>query len=377
MIINQFVSLKQNNINMFMITLFVKDIIKNYEVDIYDQDENPLGYQRSPIPTHYRDIAKYFLNTSSIFLPSAIIGAVNKNQIKISNQNTLEIQGKIRIVDGQHRIKGFEYAIGLGAKLGINREKIIQQMQEFQLPVILMEIDKSSPSEKLNEVIAFIDINSKGKKVSTDLAISLRNEMYKTNEDYLLDEIKLQERIATETAQSLTKSADSLWFKAIKHTPSDKGRIISINLFNKSLLPIIKHFIELTPPINNKEVTIISKELESFINETWVAIYKRWPKCFTNTKTFNKDFNIQKGIGVHALHLVLEESLTKIRQEFSNANSPLKDILTKSFIDFHEVLELSTVEEDDWSAGGKFSGYNSASGFNKVKFYLLNGRFPD
>lgn len=108
---NQYVKLKQRGINMFLISSRVENIINNYDVDIYDQETNRTGYQRPPIPTHYRDIAKYLVNNSeSIFMPAAIIAAVDPKQIHLSDHH-LEIEGKMRIVDGQHRLKGFEYAI--------------------------------------------------------------------------------------------------------------------------------------------------------------------------------------------------------------------------------------------------------------------------
>jgi DGQHR domain-containing protein len=380
LIINELVRLVQSNIDMFMTSLKVKDIINNYEVDIHEQEKNPQGYQRPPIPTHYRDIGKYLLdNSNTIFLPTALLAAIDKRQIIKESHNTLEIRGKIRIVDGQHRIKGFEYAIEKENKLGSNiNNKLSQRLEDFQLPLIIMVIDLENPIEKINEVSSFININSKGKKVSTDLAINLRNEIYKLNDEYLLDENKMQEKIATETTKHLTNMNDSIWTNAIKLVPTDKGRVISLNLYNKSLFPIIKQLIEFYEINDDKEVNDMINHLQLFINDIWDIVSIVWPGCFSN-KRYNKDYNIQKGIGVHALHLILTDCIsTNINKLISKDNniSNLNELLSQSINCFKEVIDNSKVTEKDWYTGGRFSGYNSASGFKKVKYYILNGEFP-
>lgn len=381
MLFKQFVNFKQRNVDMFMISSTVENIIDNYKVEIYDQDTNKNGYQRSPIPAHYRDIAQYLItNTQSIFLPSAIIGAVDKQQITLTAEGHLHIKDPIRIVDGQHRIEGFKHAIATELKKRIDVDvHTIQQLHSFELPIILMVID-DSPQAKLNEVIAFIDINSKGKKVSTDLAIRLRNEMYTETHDYLKEEKKLLEKIATDITLFLTNHAQGpLWYKAIKTVPTDKGRIISINSFNKSLYPIIKNIIKLTTRTNTVEtvetVETLVSHLQTFILTAWKDIHNQWPDCFSEDKTFDKDYNIQKGIGVHALHLILADCIPNLEPTDRDITEISKETLSLANEKFKQLLFQSPVEYKDWLSGGKFSGYNSGSGFSKVKNYVLTGSF--
>lgn len=376
MLFNQYVKLKQRGINMFLISSTVENIINNYDVDIYDQKNNRNGYQRPPIPTHYRDIAKYLSNNSeSIFMPSAIIGAVDKSQIHLSDH--LEVKGKIRIVDGQHRLKGFEYAIYTEKKNNDNTDnKKLTQLNNFEFPIILMVIDEQT-NEKLNEVIAFIDINSKGKKVVTDLAINLRNEMSDKTLDYLEEENKLLEKVATETTLYLSndkENIDTVWFNAIKTSPNDKGKIISINSFNKSLFPIIKHCIPDTRFYQSPEdVSVLIDSIQKFITLAWEEIHDTWTKSFNEDKSFNKAFNIQKGIGVHALHLILADCIA----EYKSTERDISDNLVFALGKFRKILDVTPVTTDDWNSGGKFSGYNSASGFKKVKNYILSGDFTN
>ncbi|WP_461673174.1 DGQHR domain-containing protein [Priestia megaterium] len=368
---------KQIGVHMVMMTLSVKEIIDIYEVDIYNEVSNKEGYQRPPIPSHFKEIASYLTeNSASIFLPSAIIGAVYKEKIAILEDGSVEIHEKIRIVDGQHRIKGFEYALFTQAKSGNEDSEIYQELSNFNLPIILMIVDNSR-NERLKEITAFIDINSKGKKVSTDLAIILRNQMYDKTQDYLGTSEKLVEKISTDVSLSLTNSPNHhIWYKAIKTAPSDRNRIISINSFNNSISSIVAKFIEMGIPINSSaDVTVLTEQITWLISNTWIAIHKKWPSCFSKTGGFNKKYNIQKGIGVHALHLLLADCVS---EEIKDCNvESLKEFLTQVLNNFRYKINTSIVTADDWVSGKKFSGFNSSSGFQKVKYYIQNGKFPE
>ncbi|MDM5235320.1 DGQHR domain-containing protein [Bacillus cereus] len=384
MLINNYTHFKQLNMDMYMFSLPVKEILKCYTVDTFDEIHNQNGYQRPPIATHYKNIADYLIeNIDSIFLPSSILGAIDSTDISLIEDNLLKLAKKIRIVDGQHRLKGFQFAIEILKNLGDDNKLDI--LSNFELPIILMTIDNSK-KERLSEIGAFIDINSKVKKVSTDLAITLRDKMYEQSEDYFTDEYKRKEKIATSTAKYLTKKATfSLWYQAIKMTPSDRGTIISVNSFNRSLYPIINPIDNLltsfAKPGDQIEEEWVDKIVESFplfISDIWDIIYAKWPGCFGFNREPDKQYNIQKGIGVHALHLILSDCVNEViniqRQHISNVDN-IMNIFSESTSSFRKVLNDSLTTQEDWLSGKKFSGYNSASGFKKVKNYITKGNF--
>ncbi|MGX5648467.1 DGQHR domain-containing protein [Bacillus cereus] len=376
---------EQLNMNIYMFSLPIKEILNNYKVHTYEESSD--GYQRPPIASHYKSIASYLIeNTDSIFLPSAILAAIDFEDISFDVHTTLTIQQELRIVDGQHRLKGFEFAIEkLQASGDFDK---LEKLHNFELPIILMVINRSR-QQQLNEINAFIDINSKGKKVSTDLAITLRDRIYDQTSNYYTNESKRKEKIATETSKYLTKKASfSVWYSAIKMTPSDKETIISVNSFNKSLYPIIDlidtQLIKLAgteEDIQEEWVQYIIEVLPLFVSDAWNVISHTWAGCFTknSTKKFNKSYNIQKGIGVHALHQVLFDCLNDVITNKGNTISNIKDInsiLLDTITVFRDLLKTKTfVISDDWESGKKFSGYNSSSGFRKVKNYILNGKF--
>ena len=67
-----------------------------------------------------------------------------------------------RIVDGQHRILGMQKALE-----NIHEKDEIKKLNEYPFNIITVVTDENNRSVELD---IFIDINSKGKKVSTDLA---------------------------------------------------------------------------------------------------------------------------------------------------------------------------------------------------------------
>ena len=78
----------------------------------------------------------------------------------------MEIDGLLRIVDGQHRIEGFRY-------LKENDTNKYEQYKNFEFPVTILAIDEGQVVEEMD---AFINSrNNKAKKISTDLAIHLSN----------------------------------------------------------------------------------------------------------------------------------------------------------------------------------------------------------
>ncbi|MDA1869464.1 DGQHR domain-containing protein [Bacillus cereus] len=388
LLVNNYTYFKQLNMNIYMFSLSIKEILDHYIVDTYEEQTNPDGYQRPPIASHFKSIASHLIeNTDSIFLPSAILGAIDVEDVQFpSNTSALEINKKIRIVDGQHRLKGFSAAI---EKLKLTDDKNkLNALLNFELPIILMVIDRKK-NERFNEIVAFIDINSKGKKVSTDLAITLRDRMYDQANNYFKNEDKRKEKIATETSKYLTKKASfSVWYSAIKMTPNDKGTIISVNSFNKSLYPIINsidnQLIKLAGAEEHIQEAWVQKIIEVLpllISDVWNIISGKWKECFLHNSNpkFNKEFNIQKGIGVHALHLLLSDCLINVIEIQEDEPSDIQDIinsLQQAVADFDIIIKTKTsVVAEDWRSGKKFSGYNSASGFKKVKQYISHGEF--
>ena len=224
--------------------------------------------------------------------------------------------------------------------------------------VTLLIVDREM--NNIHEINTFIDINSKGKKVSTDLAIRLRDQMRK-DEGYYRTFDDLVESIATRVAIQLSEEEfTSVWYKAIKIGPEIKGRIISINAFSKSITPIIKIFVDLNKydfkEINEDEVAQLVEEISGIINGIWNIISDRWSECFIkDIIKFNKKYNIQKGVGVYSLHTLFSQCLKENDKDVMDAIHKFRDIIYNS-----------KVQDYDWIVGGRFSGLSSSGGFDQI-----------
>lgn len=345
-----YIKLNQNNLSMYLVSFTIEELIEIYTIDIYDA-ETEEGYQRPPIPPHYRNISKY-LQLENPYLPSAIITAVDQENL-VELDREIELKGKLRIVDGQHRIEGFRYL----CKIDPSR---FEELKEFQLPVIIMLIGKK---QKIHEINTFIDINSKGKKVSTDLAIRLRDKIRNETKDFYGVEQQVVESIATRITISFNSLDElNIWNRSIKTSPDDINTIISINAFNQSLYPLIKQVLKLREVKCENDIKEIASDLRDLLIECWDSVLTKWDSCFIDNSHFNKQFNLQKGIGVHAIHLLIYECLTVREGNLQDA----KEL-------FKTIIKNSSVTSQDWITGGKLSGYNSLSGFRKVSNYIKTG----
>ena len=130
------IKLIQDNICMYMLKMTADELLESYEIQRYDSVTNT-GYQRAPIPAHYRRIASYFMTESKPILPTAIVAAISSESI-IDEDGVIELKEKMRIVDGQHRIEGLNSLKKEFNEAGKNRYEEIKKAFEF--PIILMVI---------------------------------------------------------------------------------------------------------------------------------------------------------------------------------------------------------------------------------------------
>ncbi|KKK39211.1 hypothetical protein WQ57_05465 [Mesobacillus campisalis] len=353
-----FIKVKQGNFDMCLISLRAEELIKYSAVHYYKNIKGNEGYQRQLVTNHYRRIAKYIESEDAPILPPAILAATEPEFMSI-NSNEITIRKVIRIVDGQHRIQGLRY-------LKENNPGEYKKIENYEFPVILMIINKG---QKIHEVNTFVNINSKGKKVSTDLAILLRDrireEEFNEKIKYLSDK-EFEEAIATKIAKKLTQSKESIWYDLIKMAggEDDKGKPISINAFNQSLNELIKFYIQASAAERTKGfIDTIVSELTPLLSSAWDIAVLKWSECFFVNKPnkHNKLFNIQKGIGVYPIHQLLGECLL-----LSDSDTD------RALLEFKKIIKKSKVEYTEWKIGGILSSYNSKAGFKIIASYIKN-----
>ncbi|MBO8156966.1 MAG: DGQHR domain-containing protein [Bacillaceae bacterium] len=367
---------KQFEQEYLSLVMSFKDIQRSSEVLIYG--EHIYGYQRPLDRKHYLNIKKALFEDKEL-LPTSIILSVNKHDINEliqpfdSRSDLVQLKTPshkiFRIVDGQHRIKGLEEA-----------SKEDPNFLNFMLNVIILITEEEN---RVLEVEVFRDINSKAKKVKTDLTLLAEHNYRLLGQKEIKDKEELIKHMSIKVAYFLNEPNElqsKVWNNAIKFDINAPGAlgIIGISAFVNSLRQIVNYYIETNMKdrqyINEKELIKYaddhSKKIADFINQAWVKVSKKWVNCFKeqivndiNHKpvkiNYSKGYYLQKTTGVNAIHSILWECLED--HDFS-------DEVIKNFE--HKIFS-STIEEKDWGVGGIFAGLTSQSGFKKAKNIIL------
>lgn len=357
---------KQNNQEYISLVLPFRIVNNISEVLVYGKDK--YGYRRELPSNHYNKIKSNILK-ENIILPTSIILSVNKSDIE-SNIEVIDgnlIRLKIedgrrvfRVVDGQHRLKGLEEA-------AIENSDI----NDYMLNIVILLTDKNN---RIIEVDTFIDINSKAKKIKTDLTL-LAKYNYEILEEKPIDDV--YEHICVKVAYLLhEKIEDSVWKNAIKFefNSSKSYGIIEVNAFKQSIMSLVKAIIDKKQLTVANDIDIIddtAMEVAKIINSQWKLIKERWEACFEEkiekdfenefVKTYyNTKYYIQKTTGANSLNMIFIDSIQD------------KETIEEALEEFKTILKNSLIKSDDWLVGKKFSGLTSGSGFKKAKAFIIN-----
>ncbi len=351
----QSIKFTQDNIKMFLLKMTADQLLESYEILHYDSATNT-NYQRPPIPTHYRKIANYFLTESSPILPTAIVAAISSGNIE-ELDGQVELKGKMRIVDGQHRIEGLKSLKNEFASQG--REKYETIKNSFEFPIILMIIE---PKDEIVEIDAFININSKGKRVKTDLAETLKSkkrELALSAVEFIPVNEQLISDIALGVCRKLNTDSNSFWKDLIIQADEIGNRNeqpITVITFMQAIKPVIALSLQGLNSLGKNEMQTQIVNVSALLLIIWDKVMDKWPGCFNGEKrTYDKAYNICKGLGlIPLLQIYCSQS-----------------IKSENTIDaFADVLEKSTVREDDWLVGGNFTGLSSGQGKATIRKYI-------
>jgi DGQHR domain-containing protein len=339
-------------------------ILETSRVLVYGEDD--YGYQRKTDKKHYMAIKKYLIKKESGILPTSVILSVNRSDLdKITSpnpcgENTVNLTiptGKVfRIVDGQHRIKGLTEAL-----------KDDESFNNYPLNVIILITE---PEKRVVEIEVFKDINSKAKKIKTDLTLLAEHNYRLLGQKSIDDNNKLVEHIGVKVAYCLNEEVKgSVWNHGIKidiHADHSLG-IIGISAFTNSIKNIVRKYVTENPFIGYDPIDYANKssiEIAKFLNTAWDIVGKKWTKCFNErlekdlydlvSVFYNDSYYLQKTTGTNAIHLILMDTISDFGFSAQAINA------------FGEIIKYSHIKEREWESGGSFSGLTSGSGFRRA-----------
>lgn len=368
------IQIEQDEIKIIVTTLTAEELINNTIVDVFDSIKNTEGYQRPIMEKHVDSICQYLITKDFSILPTSIILAGDKKDIIIENDKIIKFNSKLRIIDGQHRVealKQYLFENNEDTEKTIDEEEQFQQFIKWNYPVNILCLDKRNARDRNVEVRAFVDINKRGKKVSTDLADSVISRINKKAEGLNIKESVQQ--ICAETIKELNSDINSLWYQSIREGDQYvQNKLIGIASFGNSIKSIVRFM--LIKNHGKKNIYSIDERKETKeilynkLTEFWCGIADKWESAFNwdeenNAYRVDTDFNIQKTVGVFALNKVF---MHWIKEE---------DDVEKGLKKAMECIQTSIVKDEDWEVGNRLSVYTSGAGHGKVKQIILKNSY--
>ncbi|MCK4481672.1 DGQHR domain-containing protein [Candidatus Bathyarchaeota archaeon] len=347
------VRLFQGGVTAYLGKMKAADILTLY--DIRQWNELTLsGYQRQLYNERKREIAHYLKDCPIPVIP-AIFVSIRKDTRFIpvdgGDIGTLEIprkKGSIMLIDGQHRMAGFQWYAEelakevLGKKSEISSEEITEEFERcieilrYDVPVLfldsksavdVLDIDlnhngskKKVVPEDVERVIFYI-VNKTQKGISPSLKDTLQFLMYKSGIRGIPSIEKERWRVdAAEIGHRLNQSGSPLAGKINLSGARGLGKPLQLNSWVTSLKPLflLESFKELDPI-----------EKYDFVKTYWSTIEKMFEEAFED----NKIYLLLKSIGVYSLNLLATNiyewckarGMQATKKNISKFLEPLKD----------------------------------------------------
>lgn len=343
---------------------------ERFKIDYYKRipKEKDTGYQRLLQEGAVNKLKNFILKETSFpLLPTAIL--VNSRiplDFKETTRDigTLHITDTLYIIDGQHRFEAWRSMM--------DSPTLFEDWGNYEFPVILL-----SNFEELQEIEQFFVINSRQKKIKTDLAQRHLLMLAQREETSgLIPESSRWQLHATKIVDILNEQLDCIWKGKIV-VPSDdsdlrRAKIISQSSFVSSLKPffvgkLAVFDISKKPPTGDK-----LEEWAKLLAKFWGNVAKIYPPAIENPH----DYTLMKTVGVYSLHLFLQKELSRI-------DSPTKDetlievdkLLSRAASgDFGLSFWRSRVPEYMREEGRYAGGYSSAAGHNRIAAGIIMGK---
>ena len=354
---------------------FITRETERFVIDYYKREDGiEDGYQRPLTPISVTKIKDYILKeVKNPLLPTSIL--VNaRDRLKFEAINDpygyLTIDQPLFIIDGQHRFEAWKQLM--------HDEKLREVLGDYEFPVVIL-----SGFEQIKEIEQFYVINSRQKRIKTDLA--QRNFLKlagNKNTESIIPERSKWTLYATKIVDILNEQInDSIWHDRII-LPSDgsdlrKRKIISQASFVSSLKPM---FIgrDAIFAINDDELPKLIKKWADLVNSYWDTVYKIYPEAIDNLH----DYSLMKTVGVFSLHLLLVKIINQKGLKDTILDPKVQTDILKESKEKIEEAKKHTFKLDFWRSKvsdikkdrGEYAGsYSSSVGHNKIVARIFLG----
>jgi len=293
----------------------VKELLKRCKVDSIGPD-NPDGYQRPLVESRKRFVKRYLEEEEGDFPTSILLnirdpsGVWFKSVTKVDDgieRGILVIpEDKVMwLVDGQHRVKGIEYAIENG----------LSWLEDYPLLISLFV-----GLSRYDEMREFYIVNTRQKGVPADVAerhlLGMVQAEGKIRVMELEGKSKYRQARALKIVDMLRQRKDSPWYKAIRFPGEPKS---AVHLVRQHTMVVAVKEIFRNPMVE----LIPDDQIGELIITYWQAIRELLPEAFTNPN----EYTIQKIPGVYALHMIFPDVFELCRDYNDFSKERMKEIV--------------------------------------------------
>lgn len=354
------VRFRQSDVTLYVGNMRASDLCKLGVIESWDYEKGwdieAQGYQRESYVKHYKAIAGFLKDTPNALLPTSILlsartreqGELNFDVISESIDHSLgylEIPDTytVYVVDGQHRMQGFMYAIDHFKE---------DRLRDFLLPVVVL-----CDADKIEELSQFHLINDRQKRISTNLALALLGTVVEDRPSVAAMLVGLRgvwkmKAIMIVIALNEGTERENVWAAKISLPNEPRGPAVAATLasFVNSLQP----FFSATYPHE-----LSNLQLREYLIRFWSALNAIIPNAFRSPR----DYVIQRTTGVYSLNRVAAE-LAKQRSKLLKASST----------ELEPFLRANKIHMSDnmWTRGGTLAqGYRGHARFRDLADEIL------
>jgi len=369
------IRLQQKDIEMYLGKMRFMDILKLYEIERFKEKELS-GYQRELYEERTAAFVNYIKKCPVPVVPSLLVSLREARFIaKNHDIGVLEIprkKGAIWIIDGQHRIGGFEKLLESFVFDNVFSEidyKTLLSLINFELPIVFVDLQRTlerlNNSKKLKQQLTYDDIE----RISFFVINKTQKGINPSLKDILMYKIKTggvegipfldkeSWRVnATHISILLNEQENSpLYGKINLSGRRGTGKPIQLNSFVSSLKQLF----------TDKEFSRMNDyEQFAYLNAFWGILKELIPEAFHDIKW--KDYMVLKVIGIYCLNWlaldvfklcrkigynykdkqVIEKIINPLRNfDWNRQTSPLSSLsgmkgVREGYTILHEFLDL-------------------------------------
>jgi len=332
------IKLKQKNLVLYTGKIKAKELLHLYGVLSF-QEGSLTGYQRELFKTQTEELAKYILECEIPLIPGIFLSIRGGAEFRCINElnsdfGMLQIpatRGALWIIDGQHRIGGFEELLSTLFEIqGDQLESYIDEIFNYDVPITFLDTKnavltiRSNSEELLTEPdierLAFFIINKTQRRLNPSLKDTLQYIISRAGIRGVPSiEREKWRTVAAAIGIDFNSQKGSPWYNYI-NISGERGlnRPLQLNSFVSSLQPMLK----------NKYFSSISfKEQKSFILKYWTCIKIINKPAFERETYFN--YLILKTLGVYTLNRLALDYINdckKMNIDFNDLDNILKFI---------------------------------------------------